>query len=207
MPEVKVRAVDGGEAGSVTLDSHLFEAEVHEAVMHQALVRQLANARQGTASTKNRTEVRGGGRKPYRQKGTGHARQGSSRAPHYTGGGVVFGPRPRSYEKEMPRKQRRLALRSALTVKAQEEHVLVVESLDFEVPRTRDFAALLDGAGAVGSVLVALENHNLGAERSARNIPGVKVILTRNLNVRDVLDHDWLLLTRAGVEQLGEVLK
>jgi large subunit ribosomal protein L4 len=207
MPDVVVRKLDGGEAGKVKLDANLFEAEVNQPAMHQALLRQLANARRGTASTKTRSEVRGGGRKPYRQKGTGRARQGSIRATQYAGGGVVFGPKPRSYAQDMPRKQRRLALRSALTVKAQEQRVLVVENLEFAEPRTRDFVAVLDGAGAVGSVLVAMENHNLNAEKSARNIPGVKIILTRNLNVRDVLDHDWLVLTRAGVEQLREELK
>ena len=127
MPEVTVRKSDGAEAGKVKLDSHLFEAPVNQAVMHQAFVRQMANARQGSANTRTRTEVRGGGRKPYRQKGTGRARQGSIRAPQYAGGGVVFGPKPRSYAQDMPRKQRRLALRSALSVKAQEDRVVVVD--------------------------------------------------------------------------------
>jgi len=207
MTEVAVRKLDGSTGEKLKLDAHLFEAPVNPAVLHQALVRQLANGRQGTHDTRTRSEVRGGGRKPYRQKGTGRARQGSIRATQWAGGGVPFGPKPRSYDQRMPRKQRRLALRSALTAKAQEERVLVVENLELAEPRSHDFAALLDGAGAAGTVLVALDNHNLNVEKAARNIPGVKVILTRNLNVRDLLAHDWLMLTRTGVEQLGETLR
>ncbi|MHB8510042.1 MAG: 50S ribosomal protein L4 [Candidatus Dormibacteria bacterium] len=207
MAELEVRKQSGEAAGKVTLDPHIFDAPVNTAVMHQALVRQLANARQGTANTKTRTEVRGGGRKPYRQKGTGRARQGSIRAPHYAGGGVVFGPHTRSYEQNMPRKQRRLALRGALTVRAQENRVLVLESLEFEVPKTREFIALLDSAGASGKVLVALENHNVNVEKSARNVPGVKVILSRNLNVHDILNHDWLVTTTGAIQQLEEVVR
>jgi large subunit ribosomal protein L4 len=175
--------------------------------MHQALVRQLANARQGTASTKTRTEVRGGGKKPYRQKGTGRARQGSIRAPQYAGGGIVFGPTPRKYTQDMPRKQRRLALRSALSVKASEERVVVVDTLEFDAPKTAEFVAMLVSAGIEGSVLVAVDNHNLNLEKSARNVPGVKVILSRNLNLRDLLNHEWLLTTEDAVKQLEEVVK
>jgi large subunit ribosomal protein L4 len=204
--EVEVKGQDGKVAGKVALDPHLFGAEVNVGLLHQALVRQLANARQGSASTKNRSEVRGGGRKPYRQKGTGRARQGSIRAPQYAGGGIVFGPTPRSYTQDMPRKQRRLALRSALSSKAQEGRLVVVEGLQFEEPKTREFIGVLADAGVQGTVLVALENHNLNAEKSARNLVGVKVILTRNLNVRDLVNHDWLLMTRAAVDQVGEVL-
>jgi large subunit ribosomal protein L4 len=205
--EIDVRGRDGKSAGKLRLDSHLFDTEVNGAVLHQAFVRQLANLRQGTSSTKTRTEVRGGGRKPYRQKGTGRARQGSIRAPQYAGGGIVFGPKPRKYTQEMPRKQRRLALRSALSVKTQEDRLVVVENLDFEAPRTREFVNVLADAGVDGSVLVVLENHNVNAEKSARNLYGVRVILSRNLNVRDVLNHQWLLMTRAAVEQVGEVLQ
>jgi large subunit ribosomal protein L4 len=204
--EVEVKGKGGKAAGKVSLDPHLFGAEVNVGLLHQALIRQLANARQGSASTKTRTEVRGGGRKPYRQKGTGRARQGSIRAPQYAGGGVVFGPRPRSYAQDMPRKQRRLALRSALSAKAQEGRLVVVEGLEFEAPKTREFIGVLADAGIEGSVLVALENHNLNAEKSARNLVGVTVILTRNLNVRDLVNHDWLLMTRAAIDQVGEVL-
>ncbi len=205
--EVDVRGRDGKSAGKLKLDEHLFEAPVNEAVLHQAVVRQLANNRQGTASTKNRSEVRGGGRKPYRQKGTGRARQGSIRSPQWAGGGVVFGPSPRSYVQDMPRKQRRLALRSALSVKAQEGRILVLENLEFPEPKTREFVGILADAGIDGTVLVVLENHNVNAEKSARNLVGVKAILSRNLNVRDLLGHQWLVLTKAAVEQMGDVLK
>jgi large subunit ribosomal protein L4 len=205
--EIDVLGRDGKVAGKLRLDSHLFDSEVNGPVLHQAFVRQLANLRQGTSSTKTRTEVRGGGRKPYRQKGTGRARQGSIRAPQYAGGGIVFGPKPRKYTQEMPRKQRRLALRSALSVKTQEDRLVVVENLDFEAPKTRVFVNMLADAGVDGSVLVVLENHNVNAEKSARNLYGVRVILSRNLNVRDVLNHQWLLMTRAAVEQVGEVLQ
>ena len=205
--EVDVRGRDGKSAGKLKLDEHLFEAPVNEAVLHQAVVRQLANNRQGTASTKNRSEVRGGGRKPYRQKGTGRARQGSIRSPQWAGGGVVFGPSPRSYVQDMPRKQRRLALRSALSVKAQEGRILVLENLEFPEPKTREFVGILADAGIDGTVLVVLENHNVNAEKSARNLVGVKAILSRNLNVRDLLGHEWLVLTKAAIEQMGEVLK
>ena len=204
--EVEVKGTGGKAAGKMALDPHLFGAEVNVGLLHQALVRQLANARQGSASTKNRSEVRGGGRKPYRQKGTGRARQGSIRAPQYAGGGVVFGPKPRSYAQDMPRKQRRLALRSALSSKAQEGRLVVVDGLEFDEPKTREFIGVLADTGIEGTVLVALENHNLNAEKSARNLVGVTVILTRNLNVRDLVNHDWLLMTRAAVDQVGEVL-
>ncbi len=128
------------------------------------------------------------------------------RAPQYAGGGVVFGPKPRSYAQDMPRKQRRLALRSALSAKAQEGRLVVVETLEFEEPKTREFIGVLADSGIQGTVLVALDNHNLNAEKSARNLVGVKVILTRNLNVRDLLNHEWLLMTKGAVDQVGEVL-
>ena len=204
--EVEIKGKGGKAAGKLSLDPFLFGAEVNTGLLHQALIRQLANARQGSANTRTRTEVRGGGRKPYRQKGTGRARQGSIRAPQYAGGGVVFGPKPRSYAQDMPRKQRRLALRSALSSKAQDGRLVVIEGLEFEEPKTREFIGVLADAGIDGTVLVALENHNLNAEKSARNLVGVKVILTRNLNVRDLVNHDWLLMTRAAVDQVGEVL-
>ena len=206
MSKLDVRDQAGKANGSIELPASIFEAAVNPAVLHQALVRQLANARQGTASTRTRSRVRGGGRKPYRQKGTGRARQGSLRAPQFVGGGTVFGPRPRSYAQDMPRKQRRLALRGALSARARENRLVVVETLAYGEPRTRDFVAMLAELGVDGPVLVVLDNHNLNAEKSARNIPGVTVLLSRNLNLRDVLVHDWLLMTRAAVDQLQEVL-
>src|SRR6202165_1564736 len=146
--EIEVKGKGGKAAGKVALDPLLFAADLNVGLLHQALNRQLANARQGSASTKTRTEVRGGGRKPYRQKGTGRARQGSIRAPQYAGGGIVFGPKPRSYAQDMPRKQRRLALRSALSSKAQENQVTVVDAFDIEAPKTKIVTDLLSAVSA-----------------------------------------------------------
>jgi large subunit ribosomal protein L4 len=196
----------GAVTGSLDLAPEVFEANVNEALMHQALVRQLANGRQGTHDTKNRSEVRGGGRKPYRQKGTGRARQGSIRAPQWEGGGVVFGPTPRSYTQDMPRKQRRLALRSALTAKAQDGALTVLESFELEEPRTRAVVDLLESLNAGKRVLLVLGSHNAVLERSARNVPYVQVILASNLNVRDLLVAETVLITRDAVEHVTEVL-
>jgi large subunit ribosomal protein L4 len=173
-------------------------------VMHQALLRQLANARQGTHDTKTRTEVSGGGRKPYRQKGTGRARQGSIRAPHYTGGGVVFGPTPRSYRQEMPRKQRRLALRSALSVKAQEAQVTIIDGIELDHPRTKTVVELLSAIEAGRRVLLVLGSHHEVLERSARNLPEVRVVLAANLSVRDLLTADTVLMTPDAVDHVAE---
>jgi large subunit ribosomal protein L4 len=196
----------GAVTGSLDLAPEVFEATVNEALMHQALVRQLANGRQGTHDTKNRSEVRGGGRKPYRQKGTGRARQGSIRSPQWEGGGVVFGPTPRSYTQDMPRKQRRLALRSALTAKAQDGALTVLESFELEEPRTRAVVDLLESLNAGKRVLLVLGSHNAVLERSARNVPYVQVILASNLNVRDLLVAETVLITRDAVEHVTEVL-
>ena len=196
----------GARTGEMELAPEVFEATVNQAVMHQALLRQLANARQGTHDTKNRTEVRGGGRKPYKQKGTGRARQGSTRSPQFRGGGRVFGPTPRSYRQEMPRKQRRLALRSALTVKAQEARITVLEGFALEAPRTRAVVDMLGAIEARKRVLVVLGSHNDMLERSARNLPEVRVLLASNLNVRDLLVGDSVVMTRDAVDHVVEVL-
>jgi large subunit ribosomal protein L4 len=204
----------GLRMGNLELSAEIFDCRINEPVMHQALLRQLANARQGTHDTKNRREVRGGGRKPYRQKGTGRARQGSIRAPHYKGGGVVFGPTPRSHRQDMPRKQRRLALRSALSVKAQAGEMLVLDGFALEAPRTRAVAEMLRAIGvdggpdspAVAKVLLVLGSHNEMLERSARNLPEVRVLLAANLNIRDLLTGDTVVMTRDAVEHLTEVL-
>jgi large subunit ribosomal protein L4 len=205
----------GARTGSLELSAEIFECPINEPVMHQALVRQLANARQGTHDTLTRNEVRGGGRKPYRQKGTGRARQGSIRSPQYAGGGVVFGPHPRSYRQDMPRKQRRLALRSALSVKARDGELLVLDSFSLEEPKTRAVAEMLqaisagdgaEAAPALSKVLVVLGSHNEMLERSARNLPEVRVLLAANLNLRDLLTGDTVLLTRDAVEHLTQVL-
>jgi len=200
------RLVDqaGAPAGTMELPPAVFDIDVNEAVLHQAVLRQLANARQGTHQTLTRGKVSGGGRKPYRQKGTGRARQGSIRAPHWTGGGVVFGPHPRSYRLDMPRKQRRLALRSALTAKARDEQIVVLGDVTMEAPRTRAVAALLTAIGAGRRVLVVLGAHNEVLEKSARNIPEVRVTLASNVSVRDLLIADTVLMTRDALEHVTE---
>ena len=200
------RVVDqaGAVTGSVDLPETVFGIEPNEPVMHQALLRQLANARQGTASTKTRSEVRGGGRKPWRQKGTGRARQGSTRSPQWEGGGVVFGPHPRSYRMDMPRKQRRLALRSALSAKAQDGGLVVLEAFELDVPQTSAVTALLRTVDAGKRVLVVLGSHNEMLEKSARNIAEVQVTLAGNLSVRDLLIAETVIVTRDAIEHIEE---
>ena len=200
------RVVDqaGAVTGHVDLPEVIFGIEPNQPVMHQALLRQLANGRQGTASTKTRSDVRGGGRKPYRQKGTGRARQGSTRSPQWEGGGVVFGPHPRSYRMDMPRKQRRLALRSALSAKAQDDGLVVLEGFELEAPRTRAITDLLRGIAAGHRVLVVLGSHNEMLEKSARNIAEVQVTLAGNLSVRDLLMAETVIVTRDAIEHIEE---
>ena len=204
MSEARVVDATGAAKGTMTLPATIFDATVNVSVMHQAVLRQLANARQGTHDTKRRGEVSGGGRKPYRQKGTGRARQGSIRAPQWEGGGIVFGPHPRSYRLDMPRKQRRLALRSALTTRAQAGEVLVVEDFSLEAPRTRAVVELLRAVTAGRRVLLVLGSHNEMLEKSARNIPEVKLVLAGNLSVRDLLTAETVLMTRDAIEHVEE---
>jgi large subunit ribosomal protein L4 len=204
MSSARVVGQDGAVTGSVDLPESVFGIEPNEPVMHQALLRQLANARQGTASTKTRSEVRGGGRKPWRQKGTGRARQGSTRSPQWEGGGVVFGPHPRSYRMDMPRKQRRLALRSALSAKAQDGGLVVLEAFTLDVPQTSAVTALLRTVDAGKRVLVVLGSHNEMLEKSARNIAEVQVTLAGNLSVRDLLIAETVIVTRDAIEHIEE---
>jgi large subunit ribosomal protein L4 len=200
------RLVDqaGVETGTVELPDAIFGIEPNGPVMHQALIRQLANGRQGTSSTKTRSDVRGGGRKPYRQKGIGRARQGSTRSPQWEGGGVVFGPHPRSYRIDMPRKQRRLALRSALSSKAQDGGLLVLEAFELEAPKTKAVADLVRTLEAPRRVLVVLGSHNEMFEKSARNIPEVRLTLAGNLSVRDIIGADTVIVTRDAIEHIEE---
>jgi large subunit ribosomal protein L4 len=202
----RVVNASGERTGEVELPDAVFGAEVNAAVMHQAVLRQLANARHGTHGTRTRGMVRGGGRKPYRQKGTGRARQGSIRAPHYTGGGVVFGPHPRTYRQDMPRKQRRLALRGALSSKARDEQLVVLDDFTLEAPRTRAVVELMRAVDAGRRVLVVLGGHNELLEKSARNIPEVQVVLASNLSVHALLTAETVLMTRDAVEHVSEVL-
>jgi large subunit ribosomal protein L4 len=172
--------------------------------MHQALLRQLANRRQGTAATKTRADVSGGGKKPYRQKGTGRARHGSVREPQMRGGGTVFGPQPRSYRQRMPRKMRRLALRSALSVKAEERKVAVIEGFDFEEPKTRQMADLLREVGVEKTALLVLPASNQIVARSIDNLPWAKAILASNLNLHDIFTHEQLVIHKDALELIVE---
>jgi len=194
----------GESQGELELPETVFAVIPHATVMHQALVRQLANARQGTHDSKTRTEVSGEGRKPYRQKGTGRARQGSIRAPHYAGGGTVFGPTPRSHSQQMPRKQRRLALRSALSVKAAEGQITILDGIDLEEPRTKVVTGFLQAVDAGRRVLVVLGSHHDALELSARSLPEVRLILAGNVSVRDLLTADTVVMTRDAVDHIAE---
>jgi large subunit ribosomal protein L4 len=194
----------GAPSGEVELPESVFGQTPHMAVMHQAYLRQLANARQGTAATKTRADVRGGGAKPYRQKGTGRARHGSIREPSMVGGGTVFGPQPRSFAQRMPRKMRRLALRSALSVKAEEGKVSVLEGFGIEEPRTRAMVELLRAIGVEETVLVVLPASNQVVSRSIDNLPWAKVVLARNLNLYDIFTHEQLLIAKDALELLEE---
>lgn len=190
----------GEKVGETELADEIFAVPINEAVMHQALLRQLANARLGTHKTKKRGEVSGGGRKPWRQKGTGRARQGSIRAPQWRKGGTVFGPQPRSYRQKMPRKMRRLAVRSALSVKAAAEQIILLDTLRMEESRTKWMLALLDSLGIQDSALILLSRKDEAVERSARNVPEVKTLRANYLNIRDILGYDHLVLPLEALE-------
>jgi large subunit ribosomal protein L4 len=194
----------GERNGEVELPKAIFAETPNVPVMHQAYVRQLANARQGTASTKTRATVRGGGAKPYRQKGTGRARHGSTREPSMKGGAAVFGPKPRDYSQRMPRQMRRLALRSALSQKAIDGQVRVIESFVFDEPKTSQAAELLEAIGFDSTALVVLPAPNFTVSRSFENLTGAKIVLARNLNVRDLFSHTYLLLSKDAIELLAE---
>ncbi len=194
----------GKRSAEVDLPANVFGIEPNMAVMHQAYLRQLANARQGSAATKTRGEVSGGGAKPYRQKGTGRARHGSNREPSMVGGGTVFGPQPRSFRQDMPRKMRRLALRSALSVKAHEGKVVVLEGFELEEPSTAGAADLLRSVGVEQTALIVLPASNLAVQRSFSNLPWAKVVLWSNLNLYDVFTHDQLLVQKGALEALWE---
>jgi large subunit ribosomal protein L4 len=190
----------GQQIGTTELRDDIFAIEPNKPVMHQALVRQLANARQGNADTKTRAEVAGGGAKPWRQKGTGRARQGSTRSPQFRHGGIVFGPTPRSYEQKMPLKMRRLALRSALSAKAAEGQIRVVDDLKLDAPKTREMEGVLGNLQIQASALIVLPEANPTVQKSAANIPDVKTLRANYLNVRDLLGYDFLVLPLGAVK-------
>lgn len=205
--QVPVRNMAGDTVDQIELRDDIFAIEPNVAVMHQALVRQLANARLGTHSTKTRGEVSGGGRKPWRQKGTGRARQGSIVAPHWTGGGIALGPKPRAYAQKMNRKMRRLALRSALSVKAAEDQIVVLDSLEMPEPRTKEVSELLERLDIRDeSVLVLLPEPSDNFELSARNLPFIKTLRANCLSVRDLLRYDRIVMTRGAVEMIHGLL-
>jgi large subunit ribosomal protein L4 len=195
----------GKNLGSVELHDDLFGAPVNEAVLHQVVVAQLAARRTGTADTKTRGEVRGGGKKPYRQKGTGRARQGSRTAPHYRGGGAVFGPHPRSYEQRLPRKMKRLALRGALTAKLGDEAIRVIDSFGLDAIKTASVVGVLAALNATGRVLLVAPAGDETLRLSARNLPTVEVILADSLNVVDILNADTLVIEQPALARMEEV--
>jgi large subunit ribosomal protein L4 len=205
MPQTTLYDRTGASVGSVELSDELFAAPVNAAVLHQVVTAQLAGRRLGTHDTKTRGEVRGGGKKPYRQKGTGRARQGSRTAPHYRGGGTVFGPHPRSYEQRLPRKMKRLALRGALTAKYGDEAIKVIDSFGLEAIRTRELVGVLGALGANGRVLVVAPSRDQRLELSARNLPTVEVILADSLNVVDLLKADVVLIEQPALDRMTEV--
>ncbi len=210
--QVPVYNIQGEQVSEAELRDDIFAAPVNHALMHQALVRQLANARLGTHKTKARGEVRGGGRKPWRQKGTGRARQGSIRSPQWRGGGVVFGPTPRSYRKKMPRKMRRQALRSALSVKATESQLVILDALEIPEPKTRHVLSLLQNLdahltkGQASSVLILLPERDEVILRSVRNLAQVRTLVAQYLNVRDLLKFDCILVPLASLEVIEGIL-
>jgi large subunit ribosomal protein L4 len=196
----------GEQVGAVELADAIFAAPVNVPLMHQALVRQLANARLGTAKTKTRGEVAGGGRKPWKQKGTGRARQGGTRAAQWRKGGIIFGPTPRSYEQQMPRKMRRAAVCSALSVKAAEERLVVLDALTMDEPKTREMALVLHNLAIDSSALILMAGENWAVERSANNLPDVKLLRAGYVNVRDLLTYDYLVIPQDALTTITEIL-
>lgn len=207
MPKATVYDSSGQTVGEVALNPTVFDSDINETLMHQAVTMYLANQRVGTAMTKTRGLVRGGGRKPWRQKGTGRARAGTIRSPLWRGGGITFGPAPRDYRKKMPRKARRQALRSALTAKVRDDGLRVVSSFDISEPRTKQVVGLLDGLGLGGKkALLVVGEVDRNTYLSARNLPGVGTIMAGDLNVYDILNHEFLVICQDALTRVEEVL-
>ena len=204
MANVSVYNIEGKEVGTIELNDAIFGVEVNEHLVHMAVVSQLANNRQGTQKAKTRSEVSGGGKKPWRQKGTGHARHGSTRAPQWTGGGVVFAPTPRDYSFKLNKKEKRAALKSALTSRVEENKFIVVDEMNFDEIKTKKFQTVLNNL-SVSKALVVLEDGNKNAELSARNIADVKTAKTNTINVYDILKYNTVIATKAAVEKIQEV--
>jgi len=204
MAKVSVYNMEGSQVGDIELSDAVFGVKVNEHLVHMAVLQQLANNRQGTQSAKTRSEVRGGGRKPWRQKGTGHARQGSTRSPQWTGGGVVFAPKPRDYSFKLNKKEKQLALKSALTSRVNESKFFVVDELKFDEIKTKNFKMVLDNL-KVNKALVVLDENDQNTVLSARNLPGVKTAQTNTINVYDILKYNTLVITKAAVAKIEEV--
>ena len=204
MANVSVYNMEGKEVGTIELNDAVFGVEVNEHLVHMAVVQQLANNRQGTQKAKTRSEVSGGGRKPWRQKGTGHARQGSTRSPQWTGGGVVFAPTPRDYSFKMNKKEKQLALKSALTSKVNDSKLIVVDELKMEAIKTKDFKAVMTNLNA-NKALVVMAEKDVNVVMSAKNIPDVKTALTSTINVYDIMKAGTVVLTKDAVAKIEEV--
>ena len=206
MPKVAVYNSANQQVGDIELNDSVFGVEMNAGLVHQAVVMQLASRRLGTHATKTRGLVRGGGRKPWRQKGTGRARSGSTRSPLWVGGGTVFGPQPRSYAFRMPKKQRRLAIKCALSDKVASGDFIVLDDLQFDAPKTKSVVKMLGDFGVDAKSLIITLDENENVELSSRNIPGVKAIHTMGLNVYDILNHTKLFITKAAIDKIEEVL-
>lgn len=204
MANVKIYNIEGKEVGNLELNDAVFGVEINDHLVHMAVVQQLANKRQGTQSAKTRAEVSGGGKKPWRQKGTGHARQGSTRSPQWKGGGVVFAPKPRDYSFKMNKKEKALAIKSALTSRVNESKIFVLDSLNFDEIKTKKMKAVLDSL-KLEKALVVLDQKNDNVQLSARNLPKVRTVLSNSINVYDILKYDTLVLTKDAVAQIEEV--
>ncbi|QGU96494.1 50S ribosomal protein L4 [Clostridium bovifaecis] len=204
MPTVDLYNREGQKVGDVQLSDNIFAVEVNESVLHQVVVAQLANKRQGTQSAKTRAEVSGGGKKPWRQKGTGRARQGSTRAPQWIHGGIVFAPKPREYRMSIPKSMRRVAMKSALTTKVNDNNIVILESLELEAPKTKEMVKVINTFEAKKPLIVVPENNEV-VYKSVRNIEGATVIPVNNLNVYDILKHDKFIVTKEAVAKIEEV--
>ena len=205
MPKINVMNINGQNVGEIELCDSIFNVEVNEHVLYEAVKCQLANRRQGTQSAKTRAEVRGGGRKPWKQKGTGRARQGSTRSVQWVGGGVAFAPKPRSYKYTLPKKVRRLAMKCALSSKVQNNEIIVLDALTMDAPKTKEFVAILNNIKASRKALVVTAEKNENIIKSARNIEGVQTALVNTLNVYDILNHDTFVITTDAVKKVEEV--
>ena len=205
MPKLNVLNVSGQNVGEIELSDSIFGVEVNGHVLYEVVKNQLANNRQGTQSAKTRAEVRGGGRKPWKQKGTGRARQGSTRSVQWVGGGVAFAPKPRSYKYTLPKKVRRLAMKSALSSKVQNSEVIVLDALNMDAPKTKEFAQILNNINAAKKALVVIADKNDNVIKSARNIEGVQTALVNTMNVYDILKYDSFIITTDAVKKVEEV--